>query len=195
MRVSMRLRSSFVALFVACAAVPAAAQPVTVGEEGALAELLAPEPGASICYARTYDADHLKRHPDQTVTSVLFSLEYFRHDPDDYFPDGQRNYYFGMGVNLRDRPGLLSTGGECTLGEGTIWCGVDCDGGGVLLKREGSGVILIDLESTGRIRMNGCGGGEGDAIDLEPGLDDKVFRLEADAEACLPLEEMYPAAE
>lgn len=196
MRIKLRLLAGVAFLLAVLAAGPALSQPVPVGEEGALAELLAPEPGASICYARVYDAQHLQRHPDQKVTAIQFKLEYFKHDPDDYYPEGQRNYYFSMGVNLRDRTGLVSTGGECRPGEGTIWCGVDCDGGGVLLKREGADAILIDLESTGRIVMAGCGGGEGDSIELTPGLDDKVFRLEkADAEACRPLTEMYSDAE
>lgn len=196
MRMKRRLRSGFAIALAALAAGPALPQPVPVGEEGALAELLAPEPGASICYARTYDAAHLERHPDQQVTAVQFRLEYFKHDPNEYFSEGQRNYYFSMGVNLRDRSGMLSTGGECRAGEGTIWCGVDCDGGGVLLKREGADAILIDLESTGRIVMAGCGGGEGDSMELTPGLDDKLFRLErAGAEACRPLQEIFSQEE
>lgn len=186
---------SFIVLLAVCVAGTAPAQPVPVGEEGPLAELLPPEPGAGICYARTYDAAHLERHPGQQVTSVLFSLEYFQHEPDQYHPDGQRNYYFGMGVTLRDGAGLLGTGGECVPRDGSIWCGVECDGGAVLLKRADDGSILVDLESTGRIRMAVCGDEE-DAMDLEPGLDDRQFRLDkAGAEVCQPLEEMFATEE
>jgi hypothetical protein len=74
----------------------AGAQTVTPGEEGELAKFLPPEPGRRICYARTYSAEHLKKHPQQTVTEVAFRLAYFRHEPDDFFPKGQRNYYFAM---------------------------------------------------------------------------------------------------
>jgi hypothetical protein len=41
-----------------------------------LKALLPPAPGAQACYARTYDPDHLKRHPKQTVTEMVFSLRY-----------------------------------------------------------------------------------------------------------------------
>lgn len=171
----------------------ALAQPVAVGEEGALAEILAPEPGLHVCYARSYDAAHLAGHPQQTVTSVLFRLEYYRHDPDDYYPKGQRNYYFSMGVTRRGSDELLATAGECVPGVGTISCGVECDGGGVLLERKGPDAVLIDLEATGRIRMAACGDSEDEAgIDLLPGRDDKQFLLrKADAAACRPLEQRY----
>ena len=68
-------------------------------------------------------------------------------------------------------------------------CGVECDGGGVGLRREPrTGAILIDLTRYGRIRMTrGCGDEE-NAAEVEPGRDDKLFRLEiADAAVCRSL--------
>ena len=63
---------------------------------------------------------------------------------------------------------------ECASAEG-IGCGVDCDGGGIGIEpvpgRDDA--ILVRLE---RIRMTlGCG--EGEAVDLEGGADDKLFKL------------------
>lgn len=177
-------------------AVVAWADPVATGEEGALAQLLAPRHGARLCFARQYDAQQLDRHPDQRVTAILFELEYFRHEPDQFFADGQRNYYFGLAVQLRDEPAMLFTGGECSPGEGTIWCGVDDDGGGILLERQGDNAIRLDLEATGRIRLGPAGGSELDAFVLEPGLDDRQFVLQkAEQPACRPLQEAFSVGE
>lgn len=157
---------------------PVRAQAIEPGEERQIAALLPPNPGASICFARHYDSAHLQKHPRQQVRSIAFRLAYYRHDPDAYFPKGQRNYYFELRARLRNGPEMRS-GGECAPGsDGTnIACMVECDGGGVLVRKTaGPGQLLVDLEATGRIRMSlGCG--EGDGVDLEPGLDDKRFLL------------------
>src|SRR3990172_4086464 len=41
-----------------------------------LRALLPPGPDAALCYARTYDAEHLKQHPQQKVTGVVLFLRY-----------------------------------------------------------------------------------------------------------------------
>lgn len=75
-------RYAFVVGF-AYAALPvsAMAQPVDPGTEGELANILPPEVGRRVCYARSYDAEHLKAHPKQKVTEIRFRLAYYRHDP------------------------------------------------------------------------------------------------------------------
>lgn len=159
-------------------AFPALAQPVEPGKEGHIARLLRPEPGEHICFAREYDAAHLNAHPDQRVQSIGFRLAYHAHDPDEYYPKGQRNYYFELRAKMRGGK-ELAAGGECVPGEDgkNIRCGVECDGGGVLIRQTAKkGQLLIDLGSTGRIRMSeGCDDEAG--IDLEPGIDDKTFLL------------------
>ena len=93
------------------------AQPVPPGQEGELGKLLAPVHGRKICFARTYDAAHLKRHPKQTVTALLFRLEYHRHDPDPpNYPQGQRNYYFRMAAKVKGQHKTLHASGECVPG-------------------------------------------------------------------------------
>jgi hypothetical protein len=151
----------------------AGAKTVTPGEEGELAKFLPPEPGRRICYARTYSAEHLKKHPQQTVTEVAFRLAYFRHEPDDFFPKGQRNYYFAMLAKQRGSDRTLTAMGECGPNGNRIGCGVECDGGGVSVARRPDDRILISLD---RIRMSaGCDGE--DAVDLEGGADDREFLL------------------
>ncbi len=164
----------------------ALAQPIEPGKEGQIAQLLGPKPGSRVCFGREYDADHLKAHPHQQVRSIGFNLAYYAHDPDAYFPRGQRNYYFALRAKMRDGK-ELTTGGECASGgDGkNIRCEVECDGGGVLVRRTAKeGQLLIDLQSTSRIRMSdGCDDEAG--IDLEPGKDDRTFLLsELPADSC-----------
>ena len=160
----------------------AGAQTVTPGEEGELAKFLAPEPGRNICYARVYSPEHLKKHPKQQVTEISFRLAYYRHEPDDFFPKGQRNYYFAMLAKQRGSDRTLTAIGECGPGGDRISCGVECDGGGVTVTRRPGDKILISL---GRIRMSaGCD--EGDAVDLEAGEDDREFLLSRVEDADCP---------
>ncbi|BCH27234.1 hypothetical protein MesoLjLb_70190 [Mesorhizobium sp. L-8-3] len=164
----------------------ALAQPIEPGKEGQIARLLPPEPGTRICFARQYDGAHLKAHPDQQVQSIGFSLAYHAHDPDEYYPKGQRNYYFELRAKMRSGQ-ELAAGGECVPAEDgkNIHCGVECDGGAVLIRQAAKkGQLLVDLEATGRIRMSdGCDDESG--IDLEPGIDDKTFLLsEIPADRC-----------
>lgn len=168
---------------------PAFAQAIPPGEEGELARILEPEPGARICYRRIYDAAHLKAHPRQTVTEMEFRLAYHRFEPDDAFPKGQRNYYFELRAKRRDETRALSAMGECGTREDgrTIFCGVECDGGGVGVKvADKPDSILVNLKAAGRLRMTaGCDEDE-EAVELLPGADDKVFLLNRVAEAECP---------
>lgn len=167
-----------VAVFASMLAMPVPAQPVEPGQEGQLAALLPPRPGARVCFARTYDAAHLQNHPHQKVRSMSFRLAYYRHQPDTYFPGGQRNYYFDLRARLRTGPEMRALG-ECTPQDDgrNIACMVECDGGGILVRQTGKqGQLMIDLAATGGIRMTtSCDDEEG--VELQPGRDDKRFLL------------------
>ncbi len=171
------MRMRFATLLFTALATLAQAGTVPVGEEGALKDILPPTPGEHICFARTYDATHLKAHPKQTVSHIEFRLAYYRHDPDDGYPEGQRNYYFDLRAKRKGSDDMASTGGECNSNEGGIFCGVDCDGGGVLLKGDANAVTLSFGDKWGISMTNECGGGEGSGPDLLPGADDKEFKL------------------
>jgi hypothetical protein len=158
----------------------AAAQPVPPGQEGELGKLLAPVHGRKICFARAYDGAHLKKHPKQKVTALLFRLEYYRHPPDPpHYPQGQRNYYFRMSAKVKGQHKTLYASGECVAGDNSIGCGVECDGGGVSVERDPKGEAII-IRIDDRIRMTqGCDGDdENNTVDLTPGVDDKAFRLD-----------------
>lgn len=161
---------------------PATAQAIEPGNEGELASFIPPLAGARACFRRVYDAAHLKAHPKQAVTEMEFRLAYYIHDPDEFAPKGQRNYYFELQARLRGAKQKmpLSAMGECrpTADGKAIFCGVDCDGGGVNVKRSGDGNILVDLEAVGRLRMTSdCGEDEDNAFELTSGADDKRFLL------------------
>ncbi|MBB6465462.1 hypothetical protein [Aminobacter carboxidus] len=171
-----------VALSVLLVCADARAQAIEPGKEGELANLIPPEAGARACFGRVYDEAHLKTHPRQQVTEMQFRLAYYIHDPDAFFPKGQRNYYFEVLARLRGhkQPKPFSAMGECGLRDDgkSIFCGVDCDGGGVMVKRNGDGKIMLDLEALGRLRMTSdCGEGEEGGIELSSGADDKRFLL------------------
>jgi hypothetical protein len=165
---------------------------VPPGKEGNLAEFLSPKPGERVCFARAYGAAHLAKHPKQTVSSVKFFLTYFRHDPDQYRKDGQRNYYFKLEVTQRNRPNkTLSVVGDCFPGNDAIHCGVECDGGGIQVKwRDQPKTILVDLAATGRIRLDNCGGEE-NSVELTPGADDRTFLLTRTSAAACPRYEAW----
>ena len=155
------------------------AQAIEPGKEGELANVLAPKPGARICYGRSYDAAHLKAHPRQTVTDMQFRLTYYAHEPDESYKEGQRNYYFELRAKLRGAQKWNEAFGECSAAaDGSIVCGVDCDGGGVAVKRRDPDRLLVYFDEIARIRMAGCDGDdEGDGVELTPGADDKEFLL------------------
>jgi hypothetical protein len=165
--------------------VGASADTVAPGEEGELLKFLPAEPAKHICFARAYSADHLARHPKQKVTEIEFRLAYHRFDPDEFFPAGQRNYYFEVLATLRGEPGQLTGFGECSPDGDAISCSVDCDGGGIRAKRTATpGTVLLYFGGYDYLRMSGgCDGGEGG--ELVPGEDDKEFLLtERAAESC-----------
>ena len=177
---------SFFALatMIGCVSTPSSsgAQAIEPGKEGELARIVKPRQGERACFGRVYDAEHLQSHPDQRVAKMDFRLAYEVHEPDRFFPDGQRNYYFQLRVALRDRKQAhpLQASGECApSADGKrIFCGVECDGGGIVIRQRDDGKLLVDLAATGRIRMTkGCDEEGEDGADLLPGKDDRTFLL------------------
>ena len=144
--------------------------------------------GQEACFGRTYDAAHLKQHPQQRVTGFHLFRD-FTPDPLKEVPqetrekliedDGQGGIQITAYVRFRDRPGLFFNGLSCSGNpKDGVRCGIDCDGGGFGLK--GSGDSLL-LENQGFVVIGGCGASEDEAAQadyVKPGADDKVFRLD-----------------
>lgn len=80
--------------------------------------------------------------------------------------------------------------GPCMPRGGKMWCGVECDGGSVLISTRNGGDILVDLAAVGGIAMSmSCGEEDFEqGFMLEPGADDKTFLLHAlPAQICEPV--------
>ncbi len=61
--------------------------------------------------------------------------------------------------------------------DGKIFCGVECDGGGVFVTRREDGSLMVSFDDMWGIRMSdSCGEEEG--VEFKPGKDDKAFRLD-----------------
>ena len=73
-----------------------------------------------------------------------------------------------------------------------MWCGVECDGGGVVVRQRSGGKLLVDLAATGRIRLSdSCAEDDEEGIELLPGKDDKTFLLEKSAASQCPPPEKW----
>lgn len=155
------------------------ALPVIAGE---LDAFVAAKDGASSCWSRVYDADHLAKHPDQKVKAMSLAVTYMEETA-----ESAEQYVFRMEAELRG--GVAGKQfGNCYAQEGKMFCGVDCDGGGVYVSSRNNGNVLVDLETIGSMWMvTGCGEDEGEeeGFSLQSGVDDKEFLLSAlPAKAC-----------
>lgn len=143
--------------------------------------------GTEACFGRSYDAAHLAKHPQQRVTSFHLFRD-FTPDPSKETPqstpeqlrseDGEGGIHVTAFVRFRDRPGLYFNGLQCSRSDGTVHCGIECDGGGFRLR--GSGPSLL-LDNQGFVVVGGCGASEDEQEQrdfVSPGADDKVFRLD-----------------
>ncbi|MCW2274886.1 hypothetical protein GJ654_11035 [Rhodoblastus acidophilus] len=167
---------------------PAAAGAIDDREFKSLTPILAPKPGAKICFARHYDPDHLRAHPRQKVTDLTLLLRVRGYDKtgETATADAERiAYEFALSARRRaDRKALTATG-DCAGAE-KARCAVECDGGGFDLAKSGEGVAL-KLSGEGVGLENDCDTSRG--VFIAPGADDRVFQLEpAPDAACAPLE-------
>jgi hypothetical protein len=145
------------------------------------------------CFVRVYDKAHLAKHPDQLVTAVKLRIY---HPP----PDVARNAGWGnviptwmnMEVRVRGKNVILTTSGICRKGEppdntwqsphlkhppppGSLWCAVECDGGGIGVASRGDHAMMYLGGIRASPKSYSCGD-ESDEI-LYGNKDDHVFRL------------------
>jgi hypothetical protein len=165
------------AMMIVLSPVLAAAQAIPPGQEGELGKLLPPEPGTRICHEQVFSADDLAAHPDQTVAAMTLRIAYHRFEPDQFYPEGQRNYYFALVARLRDTDRALTAIGECAPWGDKVSCGVDCDGGGFTFTISGKDAVRIDFGEDARLRMTAGCSEEAGAVDFTPGPADREFVL------------------
>jgi hypothetical protein len=141
------------------------------------------------CFGRVYDKSHLSRHPDQKVTSIHIFRYLSERTEAEYWRPNQRaetikqfretdHAYLKVFVTFRDRKGYFHQYVMCHPGSNTnALCSVECDQGTFDLKRESPTTVL--LHNHRLVLVGGCGAeADEQEIDLIPGKDDKVFRLE-----------------
>jgi hypothetical protein len=157
-----------------------------------LAPILPPDPGAKICLQRSYDARHMRAHPAQKVTELklFIYVQGYRNQGEPVSTDPEYIFYhFALEGRRRTDRKALTTSGDCSGADGDVRCGVDCDGGGVILEKSAdSAGVALKFEKAGIEFRNGC---EDTLATFTSGKDDKVFMLEpAPAKACAALERM-----
>lgn len=140
--------------------------------------------GKTACYARSYDAAHLRAHPRQTVAKIALS----------YAPanaDGVRNtaarFELGFSFQLKGGAGWYDGNAECAAKGAGFDCSLEADGGLFRLTPK-DGALRLDVVNRGGRDASG------NQINLEgddfggfgkPGGDDLAFDLKpAPAAAC-----------
>lgn len=152
---------------------------------GELDDFVAATDGATTCWSRAYDRQHLASHPDQQVTAMDLAVTYMAESH-----VSAAQYVFRLEVDMRDGSHGEAVG-PCMADGNDIWCGVECDGGGVYVSTGSSDSVIVDLERRGAIWMSTSCGEENfdEGFSLEAGLDDKQFRLdELLPQFCMPAE-------
>ncbi|MDF1671106.1 MAG: hypothetical protein P1U83_15985 [Roseovarius sp.] len=136
-----------------------------------LDDLLAPRPDTAACWQRSYSDTHLSKHPQQKVTAVRFSLDYYEME---HHQAGKGTYSFSIYFTTRERKG--GAGGQCQQeAQGKVICGGDCDSGALTIRNSGNdGAVLVELLSGG-MRLSDCADDTSFYMPAEP--DDKLFLL------------------
>ena len=150
------LVSSFAAALLGSADVRAE-QAATTQQHWSAEKILPPEPGSKACWRRVYDAKHLVAHPQQKVTELTFFLRVSGYDAGGGYvfknPD-HIVYNFAISLKRRGNKRALAIGGDC-LGDNTVECVVDCDGGGVTIdKLSSDDGLSISLDNDGIAILN-----------------------------------------
>lgn len=154
-----------------------AAMPVHAAEPAALYDAYfgKVQDGAP-CYARSYDKDHLAKHPKQKIEVIEIDMTKENADGKPNTPDA---FELGMGLKPKGGKGWYGGSGYCkTEGDGFV-CFLEADGGTFTLKPEGEKGLKLTTGETG-ISMEGddfftAGGKESD---------DKVFVLSLSSTEC-----------
>ena len=131
--------------------------------------------GGKPCYARVYDAAHLKAHPKQTVRRI--EIDFDTGERTDEKKNNAEDFQAGIGFMLKRSPEWYGQLLYCKSVAEHFECYLDADGGQIRLTPSGN---ALRLEVTG-------GGGGTDQIVAEgakdfgefggKGSDDRVFIL------------------
>jgi hypothetical protein len=192
MEFSMRIPASIPALLI-----------LTLLSTGAAAQSPTPlfTPDQDVCFGRLYDRNHLASHPNQKVTSLhVFHAADGRREAENYDPkqkaDAQEAFRergetaVSAFVTFRDRRGMFNNTLICEKDSGAgVRCYIECDGGSFMLKGESNDTVVLD--NNGFVLVGGCGEDveATESVFLDPGKDDKTFRLDRKAASVCRAEE------
>jgi len=132
---------------------------------------------ASACFVRIYDARHLTQHAKQTVSAMKLLVTAQNK------PNEPTSYAYKVGVRFRNKPGNFDGGSSCGHFAGDegnreirFSCDVDCGGGGLeIAMSKDSKSAIVHLEVIGLWDRKHP---DRDAVTLEGGVDDRVFRVD-----------------
>ena len=138
--------------------------------------------GGVACYARSYDAAHLRANPKQRVAFIALKVSSRKTDGSTNRPG---DFEATLGLRVRNGKDLYIKSAYCKPDRNAARCGLESDGGEIRLQAGNDGSLRIDTAG-GEIRIEGAR----DFLEVGGRLsDDNVFRLSrAQASACAGLE-------
>lgn len=169
MGAAMKPMRRIAAALLFCGAASAASQ------AGELFEVyLAGVDGGHPCYARAYDAKHLKAHPRQKIARIEIDMEPVN-------PDGVANvasgFQIGIGLMAKAGGGWYTGAAYCTTSAIGFSCSIEGDGGTFTLVPADARSLKL---STERMALEGAK----DFIEIgDKAGDDRVFVLQREAQA------------
>lgn len=129
------------------------------------------------CYARTYDGDHLAKHPAQTVQSIEIDMDKAKVSGESNTPG---SFEIGFAVRLKKGPQWYGQAGVCKTEADAFSCFLEADGGTFRLKPEGARALRLETGDAG-IQIEGSN----DFVTLDgTGGDDKTFILSLGRTEC-----------
>jgi hypothetical protein len=105
---------------------------------------------ALACFARSYDAAHLGRHPRQKVRRIELA---FRNDG----KAAARAFELTLGLAPKDAKGRFAKPAHCAAEGGGFLCRVESDGGTFRLEPAGRGALALQVVGDG-LRIEGAAG-------------------------------------
>ena len=121
-----------------------------------LSQFVLPLEGAQACWSAEYDDAYLVQHPQQSVASMSFGMEY-EWQTDGHWEEGRDLFSYELKVGFRDGTRGRAVGNCLASLSGPLHCAVECDGGGVDISKSDDGSLTVDLTRHTYIRLRYCG--------------------------------------
>jgi hypothetical protein len=135
--------------------------------------------GGKPCYTRIYDAQHLRRNPNQKVRQITLAFDLTKPGRDK--PVGAHQFEVALGLRIRDMNELFLSPAYCSTERTGIVCRVEGDGGTFLIRPGQDDGLTIEVIGDG-LRFEG----EGDAIEVggKKSDDNRFILPHIDPERC-----------